>query len=307
MRSHCKIHSSILRSALAFLALVGTAPLAHSQIVPRYEGHTPLSQWQPPGTAARMVRAAGRASATWFQPTRIVLDGGGDVTVFHSRPASPFKQASPAQFGTLVGQMYRMKIENMPGLPGVELFPTIEVLDRLHPPRGQKHNFPVEIHIDRDDVDLALAGNLVTRVVYLEQPTLAAPFEFDEATRTRSLDKMDNALAEADRFGRPMAIIRLGGRIPSAQGEPQTFWGDGASVAISKPLVVPEGEPQPQAVYNVRPRADRDPLRTAARGTDKETQLTSDRNRPVTDRQSQSVGTLPQALESIPRRKAGQP
>lgn len=300
MRSHCKIPTGILRAALAVLVTAASASLANSQIVPDYEGHTPLSQWQPPGTAARMVVAAGRASATWFQPTQVLLDGGGDVTVYHSRPASPFKQASPAQFGTLVGQMYRMKIENMPGLPGVELYPTIEVLDRLHPPRGQKHNFPVEIHIDRDDVDLALAGNLVTRVVYLEQPNLAAPFEFDEATRTRSLDKMDNALAEADRFGRPMAIIRLGGRVPSPLGEPQTFWGSGAPVAISKPLVIPEGEAQPQAVYNVRPQARRDPLRAAS-------QRKPAGHRAMFLPPNSGPAIRPASRETTSRQKAGQP
>jgi hypothetical protein len=303
MRSHCKIHSGILHAALAVLVTAASGPLAHSQIVPEYQGHSPVSQWHSPGTAARMVIAAGRANATWYQPTRIILDGGGDVTVFHSRPASPYKQASPAQFGTLVGQMYRMKLENMPGLPGVEVYPTVEVLDRLHPPRGQKHNFPVEIHIDRDDVDLALSGNLVTKVVYLEQPNLAAPFELDEATRTRSLDKMDNALTEADRFGRPMAIIRIGGRVPSAHSEPQTFWGSGAPVAISKPLLVPD-DSQPQAVYNVRPQTRDDRLRAAPQR--KPARIPAMFLPPNTGPAIRPA-SRPASKVAIPRRKAGQP
>lgn len=262
MRSHfIPPRVLILRPALVAVAVLLAAPQAHSQIVPEYGRHTPLSQWLPPGTAAGMAQMGGRADADWFQPVRVILEDQGDVTVYHSRPAAPFKQASPAQFGVPVGHLFRLKIDNIPDLPGVELYPTLEILDRLHPPRGQKHNFPVLVHIDRRDIDLTLAGNLVTRVVYLEQPQLAAPFEFDEATRTRDLDKKDNALEQADRYGRPMVILRLGGRMPSPHGEPPAFWGTGSPVSLSTPLAVtfPEGDVKPQAVYGYGPQASRRP------------------------------------------------
>lgn len=312
MRSRFKLQSGFLQPTVTVLVIAAWASLAHSQIVPEYEGHTPLSQWLTPGAAAGMAQMAGRSSSTWFQPMRVILEDQGDVTIYHGRPATPYTQVSPAQFGTLVGHLYRLKIDNMPDLPGVELYPTIEVLDRLHPPPGQKHNFPVLIHIDRKDIDQALAGNLVTRVVYLEQPQLAAPFELDDATRTRALDKMDNALAQADRFGRPMVIVRLGGRVPSAHGEPQTFWGSGGPVAHSTPLAVttPAGEDKPQAVIGVEPQANsRIPL-PAHHPEAAHTLAESGSNRPAEslpagDRQEIRQSVREASLDS--GRKAGQP
>jgi len=248
-----------MQGVLVTVVVIIAGPQACSQVVPEYEAHTPLNQWQTPGTAAGMVQMAGRADPTWFQPLRVQLEDGGAVSIFHSQPATPFKQPSPAQFGVLVGHLYRLKIEGIPGLPGITLYPTIEIVDRLHPPQGQKHNFPVLIHIDRRDIDQALVGNLVTRVVYLEQPTIAAPFELDRSTRTRNLDRMDNALLQADRYGRPMVILRLGGRLPSPHGESQRFWGTGGPVTLSKPVTGAMGERQsePQAVHEVRPRNPR--------------------------------------------------
>lgn len=123
----------------------------------------------------------------------------------------------------------------MPDLPGVEVYPTIEILDRLHPPAGRKHDFPIPIHLDQDDIESALKGNLITRVVYIEQPQLAAPFELDEATRVRTLLPAQNVLEQADRYGRPVVIVRIGGRLPSVHGEPLTFYGTGGFVAESRP------------------------------------------------------------------------
>jgi hypothetical protein len=299
MRSHILQHRTSLRALLTAFAIAVTAPQAQSQIVPQYERHTPLSQWQTPGTAAGMAQMAGKGDSSYFQPIRVILDGGGDVSVYHSRPATPFKQASPAQFGVLVGHMHRLTIGNIPDLPGVELYPTIEILDRLHPPRGQKHNFPILIHIDQRDIDLALAGNLVTRVVYLEQPQIAAPFELDEATRARDLDKKDNAMAQADRYGRPMVIVRLGGRVPSAHGEPDRFWGSGGPVSLSKPYVIanPDAEVKPQAVYGFGPQSRRTPIR--------QTPIRDGRLLPVAAQQAPP--RLTPEGSTAPRRKASQP
>jgi hypothetical protein len=298
MRSQISQHRTVLRALLAVFAMAMAAPQAQSQIVPEYKRHTPLSQWQTPGTAAGMAQMAGKGDPSYFQPVRVILDGEGDVSIYHSRPATPFKQASPAQFGVLVGHMHRLKIDNIPDMPGVELYPTIEILDRLHPPRGQKHNFPILIHIDQRDIDLALGGNLVTRVVYLEQPQLAAPFELDEATRARDLDKKENAMAQADRYGRPMVIVRLGGRVPSAHGESQSFWGSGGPASLSKPFVIanPDAAVKPQAVYGFGPQSRRTPVRR--------TPIRDGRFLPVAAQQPPRF--TPEG-STAPRLKAGQP
>lgn len=234
-----------MRSLL--LALMVIAPsAADAQVVPPYSRHQPLDQATPPGTAARWANIAGRTSPAWMQPIRIIVDGEAEVSLYHGRPIRPLTVPSPAQMSVMVGHSYRLKVSQMPQLPGVEIFPTIEVIDRLHPPAGKQHQFPIPVYIDRADIELALDGHLVTRVVYLEQPQFAAPFELDEATRTRTTEPTANALSEADRYGRPMLILRLGGRLPDARGEAAAFYGTGGPVAPSRPIARPQPEDQSQ-------------------------------------------------------------
>lgn len=239
---------SFLLAAVSSILL--NAVVSEAQVVPDYEHDQPLNQQSSPGLAARWAAQRGIASPHWSQPVRVILDGEGTVTVYHSRPVVAVAQPTPAQFGVTVGHSYRLKISNIPELPGVELFPTIEIIDRLHPPAGMADEFPVPIHISNSDIELALSGNLVTRVVYLEQPQFAAPYELDESTRVRQLLPTENPIAQADRFGRPMVIVRLGGRMPSVLGEPVTFWGSGGGVFESripvKAPVKPAAEPAPQ-------------------------------------------------------------
>jgi hypothetical protein len=217
---------------------------ADAQVVPNYGQFQPLNQYLPPGLAGQWSAMAGKGT-NWAQPIRIILDGEGDVSVYHSRPVQTATLPSPAQLGVHVGHLYRLRISNMLDLPGVELFPTIEILDRLHPPAGQKHDFPIPIYLARDDIDSALDGNLVTRVVYVEQPQLAAPFELDDATRVRTLLPAQNVLEQADRYGRPVVIVRIGGRQPSMHGELPTFYGTGGFVSESRPSPPPTVEAAP--------------------------------------------------------------
>ena len=45
-----------------------------------------------------------------------------------------------------------MRLMNIPLQPGVEVFPTIEIVDRIYAPRGQELRFPIQVQIDRDDL-----------------------------------------------------------------------------------------------------------------------------------------------------------
>lgn len=228
---------------------------ATAQVVPRYGQFQPLNQYLTPGTAGHWAAIAGKSSDNWSQPIRIQLDGGGDISVFHGRPIQETTHTSPAQLGVRVGHLYRLRVSNMPDLPGVEIYPTIEIIDRLHPPAGKKHDFPIPVNIDRDDIESALNGNLVTRVVYVEQPQLAAPFALDESTRVRTLLPAQNVLEQADRYGRPTIIVRIGGRLPSVHGERPEFYGTGGLISASRPSQPPEphepsGTPDQSAQLN---------------------------------------------------------
>jgi uncharacterized repeat protein (TIGR01451 family) len=138
------------------------------------------------------------------------------VTFYQGRqPARTFD--APTVVGVRPGYTYQVQLSNLPGRPGVTLFPTLEVYGSLH--LGPKHNaalFPLPLPLTEADVQSAVAGNLITKVIYLENPdraipTATQPGELLETPVVREVDLMREARAR----GRPIAIFRLGGRMPT--------------------------------------------------------------------------------------------
>jgi hypothetical protein len=112
----------------------------------------------------------------------------------------------------------------------------VELLDRLHPPPGQELEYPIPLQFTEEEIEAALDGRLVTKVVFLEQPQLAPPRDQEFPIPTPEFLSSVNILAEADRAGRPMAILRLGSRTPWAGGTDEGFYGPGTPVYIPAPI-----------------------------------------------------------------------
>lgn len=189
--------------------------------------HQPLNQQSPPGMAGRWARVLGRSTPDYLQPIQIVLPTKGNVTFHLIREGKAHSEASPAFARVAVGALYRVKISDMPELPGKSLYPSIEIIDRLHPPRGKADAFPVPIKFTVEEIELAARGRLITKVVYLEQPQIAARREAPVPVTT--LPPNRNLILEADRLGRPMAIVRLGARQPTEENF-RTFFGPGGPI-----------------------------------------------------------------------------
>lgn len=179
--------------------------------------YQPLNQTTPPGVAGQWAGALGRADMTYFQPVLITLPGGGKVTFIDTARGYTQAYNSPAQAGLLVGPLYRVKISEMPKFPGVELYPSLELIDRLHPPASLKQQFPIPIELTEADIELAIKDQLVTKILYLEQPDLAAPIQQTSGIREENIPQNKNLLTEADLRGRPVMYLRIGGRIPAPQ------------------------------------------------------------------------------------------
>ncbi|REK15804.1 MAG: hypothetical protein DWQ37_08275 [Planctomycetota bacterium] len=126
--------------------------------------------------------------------------------------------------GMLIGAVYRLRVTNIPEQIGFEVFPTVEVIDRTYPPRGQEFRFPIPVELTQEELEMALAGQFVTRVIYLEDPDNAVPVarEGNEQAYFEVADG-DNPLDVADTLGRPVAILRLGARVPGPEGPDATF------------------------------------------------------------------------------------
>ena len=210
-----------LASSLLLAVAVQTACSAPSLAQEHIEDgrYVPLDQNAPVGRVGRWTGIIGKGLAGSFQSVRVTVPTSGQVTVYNGGPQTGVTLAAPAQFSIGVGCAYRLKIAGMPEFPGVELFPSIEIFDRLHPPPGREYDFPVPIAITTDEIQKAIDGGMVTKVVYLEQPQLAVTGDLAPALLNRVLPPDRNLLIEADRLGRPMILLRLGGRIPD-EGHP---------------------------------------------------------------------------------------
>ena len=121
--------------------------------------------------------------------------------------------------GMLIGQVYRLKVvEHSESTKGEEVFPTIEVIDRLYPPPGQAARFPIPIELTQEELEmrprrpLRAAGDLRRRAA--DGP--ARPRRCPASSGTSKSRPDDDAMEVADRLGRPMAILRMGSRVPLA-------------------------------------------------------------------------------------------
>jgi hypothetical protein len=150
---------------------------------------------------------------------------------FDSEPlVAPGRQNFPQ------GGIYRLKLTNIPGRNGVELYPTIEVGPTT--PRTEAylaHNY-IPIQLTDEDLDQVLSGNFVTKVIYLPdnefQEMAQAGIETLVSTR---LDPGVDPIAEADRRGSILCILRIGNKdeeLPGgANGPDMAYQGGGVEMA----------------------------------------------------------------------------
>ncbi len=154
----------------------------------------------------------------YFQPVEITGPEGIRISLATS---GVFDEPQPAPFraGLLVGAPYRIRVGGIPYEDGQELYPTIEIIDRLYAPSEREHRMPIPIELDENDLTAALRGDMVTRVIYLEDSEIAEPVSYAEGgQRVRDVYGAEDALQAADQLGRPVAILRIGSRVPNETG-----------------------------------------------------------------------------------------
>lgn len=224
------IASRMAFAIVAGLTISAGTSTASAQLPSETGNYTPFDQNLPTGVTAQWSAMRQRSRYPYFQPVKIVLPTTGQVTLFSRSDVEPVKLAAPASARVAVGSTYRLRLSDMPEYPGVELFPTIELLDRLHPPAGKEEQFPVPIDFTAEEIELAVEGRLVTKVIYVEQPQMAMPAGLREDNAIRTIAPSQNLLAEADKRGRPMVLVRLGSRAPDAISEDRAFFGPGSPI-----------------------------------------------------------------------------
>jgi hypothetical protein len=165
----------------------------------------------------------------YFQPVRIRAPEGARIAL----AAEGFDDSyfGDALVGMQIGPVYRLMVTDIPNHPGLEVYPTVEVIDRLYPPPGLALRFPIPIELTQDELELAARGSFVTRVIYVEDPSTALPVVQPAKGEQPWIEAPpgEDPLVTADERGRAVAILRIGSRVPNAEAqaaahvEPPTF------------------------------------------------------------------------------------
>jgi len=200
----------------------------------------------PPGAIGSQQLLRGGPLPGYFQPVEVKAPQGAMISMA-ANGAFQQPEQGIVTAGMLIGAVYRLRVTNIPLQEGLEVFPTIEVVDRLYPPVGSEGRFPIPIQLTQEELELALAGKFVTRVIYLEDPLCALPVAEDPDRQSYfEAAAHDNPLEVADRLGRPMAILRMGGRLPDAEGPDATFlYGSPPWIRFRQPAIERAAVPPP--------------------------------------------------------------
>jgi hypothetical protein len=118
---------------------------------------------------------------------------------------------APKEYNFLQAQVYRLRLTSiLPDHPGRSFYPTLEVAPASPKTLTFLAHSSVPITFSADDFAQAKAGNLVVKVVYLPDP---ANQDFnigaEEVVSTR-LEPGADPVAEAQRRGTILAVIRMG-------------------------------------------------------------------------------------------------
>jgi hypothetical protein len=172
----------------------------------------------PPGAVAAVGALTGQPSPYGVSRTevRFVGPGGMKISWYAPRPdgtpgfATQYLEA-PARYNFLQASVYRLKLSDIPNRPGIDLYPTLEVVPcNLKTATFLAHS-AVPISFTEEDFEQVAAGNFVVKVIYLPDPQfqdLAATGP-DEVVSSRLEPGVDPIL-EAKRRGTILAIVRLG-------------------------------------------------------------------------------------------------
>lgn len=213
------------RTVTMLLVLLSGMPLLAAE---------PSAHWlhagvMPPGAIGAQRLLRGGPLSGYTQPVELRAPQGVSLSTDDgTNYGAP--EGEPLLVGLSIGPVYRFSATGVPGFPGVEVFPSVELVDRLHPPPGKATEFPVPVELTLEDLRLAAEGAFITRVVYVEDPRTAMPIEMSQEQQWFEARPGDDPLVLADELGRPIAIVRIGSRKANPPGPDGRF---GSSVRLA--------------------------------------------------------------------------
>jgi len=158
----------------------------------------------------------------------------------------------PGRYNFPQGAIYRLKLTNIVGREGMELYPTLEVAPVTAKTEAFLAHNPIPVQFSAEDFDQVRTGNFVTKVIYLPdkeyQQLALSGVETLVSTR---LDPGDDPVVEADRRGAILAIVRLGNIDLQIPGEMVLGGAEGAGFEQDMYGGVAPGGPMPSGPMTI--------------------------------------------------------
>jgi hypothetical protein len=150
-------------------------------------------------TSVRFLSPAGM-KVSWYTPSADGRAGFNTVQV-----------ETPGRYNFVQAAIYRLKLSNIANRPGLELYPTLEVLPTTCKTESFLAHSAVPITFTDEDFEQVAAGNFLVKVIYLPDPQFqdVATTAPDEVVSSR-LEPGADPIAEAKRRGSILVIVRLG-------------------------------------------------------------------------------------------------
>ena len=248
----------VLCASVVVTAFV-VVPSAFGQAKP----HRFYNAFLPPGYIGQTKARFEEGLAGYIQPVEVIGPKGSVISVAEGTDFRAFAQRMNA--GLQIGYVYRLKVEQITELIGAEIYPTIELIDRLYPPEGQAWRFPVTVEVTEEDIKLALSGRLVTRVIYLESSDFPNPDISADEQYSLNVTTNEDPLQVAETYGRPMAILRMGSIAPGPGGLDEAFVFGSPPVAFASQTYSASGVTEyetlgPNVIYDETPLSVPDAL-----------------------------------------------
>ena len=191
-------------------------------VLPEYYQHMSLS-----GPEMMLPQGPLNAPPAFVPTSQINFIGAESLVIqYDARMPGMFDSAPlicPATHDFGQGNIYRLKLSVIPGHPGKELFPTLEIAPTGARTQAFLAHSSVPVEFNDNDFDQVFAGNYVTKVIYLPNPEFQGIAMSGVGTLVNTqLQPGVDPIAEASKRGSILAVIRMGNKdLTSRQQQPQ--------------------------------------------------------------------------------------
>jgi hypothetical protein len=190
----------------------------------------PMNFAIPPGAVAAVLPQMGPGPFA-MQRTQVLFrrPSGMKISWYTGGPAGKGSYSTtpievPGRYNFTPGAIYRLKLSNIEGRPGLEIYPTLEVV----PPNPRTEAFlahsSVPVEFTNEDFRQIAEGNYVVKVIYLPDPQYQefAGTGTEEILSTR-LEPGADPILEARRRGSILLVIRMGNVDQEARNTPPIY------------------------------------------------------------------------------------